>query len=102
MDYKKIRNERRFKILSLDQNDVLDIFFDPQDPMIIKRIKLPDEYYVDSVHYDYISQSFNFVIGSVNFPSITRGAIFQHCNEEIDLLYIQLCQDRDFKIIKGE
>lgn len=102
MDFEKIRNEQRFKILSLDQNDVLDIFLNRRNHMMVKKIDLPDECYVDSVHYNYLCRSFDFVIGSELFPSVPKGGVFPNCSEEIEVFHIQLYQDKDFKYIGGE
>lgn len=100
MDYKKIRRERRFKILSFDYSEVLDLLIVlPNQNMRIKRIKLPSEYFIDGVYYEPSGRCFNYVIGSEKFPSISVGAQISICNDEIDYSIIHFDRDKDFKVV---
>jgi hypothetical protein len=103
MDYERIRKERRFKILSFDYDEVLELLVVPTyRSMKIKCVALPKEYYVESVFYDPSGRSFNYIIGSEKFPMHTAGMILPICNDEIEYSIIELNQNKDFKVVDGK
>lgn len=100
VDREHIRKERRFKILSFDYDEILDLLTISSDHyMRIKRVVLPDGFYADSVHYDPSNRSFDFIIGSEKFPSIPEFGRIPYCSEEIEYSVIELNRNKDFRII---
>ena len=103
MDYKRIREERRFKVLSFDYNEIMDLLLVPTwHYMKIKRIKLPNDYYVDSVYYEPSARAFNFIVGSEEFRSVSQGMRIPYCDEEIKYAVIELNQDKYLKVLDGD
>ena len=67
IDYDKIIAERRFKVLHVTEEEIIDCVCEPCRHMRLKALNIPDNCWIKSVFYDYQSQMFGFIIGCMDF-----------------------------------
>jgi len=100
-DYEKIRKERRFKILWISKEEILNCVI-PNDSKLneIKRIILPAHYHIINIEYDIRRDAWAFLIGSEEFPEIALGAEIDCFDNDFKYTLIKIIKDKDFKVIK--
>lgn len=104
IDYKKIRKERRFKVLYIEEEEVLDLIIAKNGnvPFFSKitKLRLPEDYYVLNVYHSPEQKAFGFLISSKTFPSIELGCYPPSLNQEIEIQRIDFIENKDFKGVK--
>ena len=69
INWQRVSEERRGKILWIARQKLFDLFLAPsQDSTQVTRLKLPEDWQLRDVHYDFLRDSFGFVIISPQFP----------------------------------
>jgi hypothetical protein len=66
-------NDRRLRIVRVPQDQVLQQFSRPVDDRVIlsEFIHLPPDYELRSVQYNFLYLSFEFLVWSMEFPSVS-------------------------------
>ncbi len=67
------RRERRYRILPVDIEVVLNLLYPICDTVLISKIKLPDDVHPVTVHYSRERQQFLFLLESDNFSPVEPG-----------------------------
>lgn len=79
---------KRVKILSIPYIEVLESIVSFHEiESVIEHGELPRGYLVTSVHYNYPTQTFNFLIIHESFDIVEAGAVIPHYD---DVLKVQL------------
>ena len=73
IDWEKVREERRGKILWLDENQMLDFIVTTQEKTRVTRIVLPDNCRVLTAYPSHSRQAFGFIIISPDFEPNPEG-----------------------------
>ena len=87
IDWEKVREERRAKILWLDEDQMLDFIATSRKMTRVTRIALPDNCRVHSVYTSYSRQAFGFVILSDEFEPNPKGMRLQ----DTDMAGLRAC-----------
>ena len=70
IDWDKVAEERREKVAWIPQDMIFHAYIvDSQEATRIARMKLPKQYRIRNVHYEYSRASFGFIVMSPEFPS---------------------------------
>lgn len=100
-----IKQQRRFKIISIDERVILHWLIAEHKEMpkhlIVPMVKgIPQDIEVISVHHDYISRLFDFVISHPSFEEVPPGETIPRYNEFIGVTYqmVELKHQEDFDI----
>ena len=104
INYEKIRKERRFKTLWIEEEEILSLVVtgneNPFHVLRFRTLKLPKDYHIFNVFYSPERKAFGFSIGSETFPSVVLGAYPPNLDEEIKITTIKLIENKDFKVMK--
>ena len=78
MEEERIIKERRGKIYYISREEILNCFVSDDHFQhrieTLRKIRLPRNWLLRDVHYDFKRDSFAFLIFSQNFPPVERGA----------------------------
>ena len=103
INYDKIRKERRFKVLYVEEEEILNLITTENEKSLpyqrIRKLKLPKDYYIINVFNSSERKAFGFLIGSESFPSTELGAYPLDLDNEIEIKTIELTENKDFKVI---
>ena len=104
VNYDKIRKERRFEVLYIEGEEILDLVITENRNLPsfskITKLKLPKDYYVMDIYYSSEQKAFGFLIGSEKFSQVGLGCYPPMLNQEIYIKHIELIKNKDFKVIK--
>lgn len=104
INYEKIRKERRYKILYIEEEEILSLIVtgneNPFHFLRFRTLKLPEDYHIFNVYHSPERKAFGFSIGSETFPSVMLGAYPPNLEDEIKITTIKLIENKDFEVIK--
>ena len=104
INYDKIRKERKFKILYIEEEEILStIVIESERPLPylrIRKLRLPKDYYIVSVFNSPERKAFGFLIGSESFSPVALGALIPDLDKEFEIKNVELTENKGFKVMK--
>ena len=99
----KQEKEHRYKILSIDQNFILELINGLYNADQFNTIRLPslagilpDDYHVEAIMYDFPRSAFSFKVYSKEYPEIMDGALIPMISSvSFDFITIELVNVED-------
>ncbi|MDD3915348.1 MAG: hypothetical protein PHF76_11970 [Bacteroidales bacterium] len=80
--YTRNRKDRRYKLLAVDIEAIMELLFPIGRSNTISKIKLPEDVHPITVQYSLDRQSFLFLLESENFPLVNPGEEIPYLDSE--------------------
>ena len=77
------RKDRRYKLLAVDIEAIMELLYPVSDTNLISKLKLPEDVRPITVQYSLDRQSFLFLLESENFPLVKPGEEIPYLDSEL-------------------